>query len=202
MDILIYTVSIAAMFVIAVLKLGENAILSCTESGLSELPENKKLSVEKITKYLRASESFSASLHAVTGFLYLLSGALCALDIVPILLMAFKITNESTVYTGAFFGCAAIVALAASFLISLLCCYIPSSVVLKSPEKTACALLGFVRLFLILFFPLYKLIELFAHPILKICGTDPLESKKVTEEEIKMMVDAGSETGMIDSEEQ
>ena len=202
MNIPIYTISIAAMIIIAILKLGENAILSCTESGLSELPESKKLSAERITKYLRSSESFSSSLHAVTGFLYLLSGALCALDLVPRLLTAFKVTNESEAYIAAFFGCAALAVLASSFLISMLCCYIPSSVVFRSPEKFACALLGFVRFFLILFLPLNKLIEFFAHPILKLCGTDPLESKKVTEEEIKMMVDAGSETGMIDSEEQ
>lgn len=202
MDALIYAVIIAAILINTVLKLGENAILSCTESGLSELPEYKKDSVEKIMKYLRISEKFSSSVCAITGFLSMLSGTLCALTLAPLLLACFKITSESSLYTAAFYGSAALAVLAVSFIISVLCCNIPSSVVFKSPEKIACALLNFVRFFLILFFPMCKLIELCTHPILKICGTDPSESKKVTEEEIKMMVDAGSETGMIDSEEQ
>ena len=201
MDILICTVIIAAVIVTAILKLGENAILSCTESGLSELPENKKDESEKIMKYLRASDSFSASVRTITSFLALLSGALCAMTFAPPILSAF-VTVESAEYTAAFYGSSVLLLLVFSFLNSLICCYIPSGVDLRSPEKLACVILSFVRFILILFFPLCKLVELCAHPILKLFGTDPSKSKKVTEDEIKMLVDAGSETGMIDSEEQ
>lgn len=203
MDLLTYILILIVMIILtAVLKLGENAVLSSTESGLSELPEPRKKSAEKALSYLHSSESFSASVNTVTGFLSILCGALGAVNLTPICLAALGFKQDLSYYTAVFYAAVAVIALAISFFFSLIGCHIPSSVELNAPEKAAAILIPYIKLFLLVFFPLCKAVKLCAYPILKLCGTDPSANKKVTEEEIKMMVDAGSETGMIDSEEQ
>ncbi len=200
MDLLPYVaIQILIILIISILKLGENAILSSTESGFSEKMKN---SAEKILTYSRADHKFSASVRAVTVFLSVLGGALAAANFTPLILSSFA-TAIKTNLSGVFFY-AVLTAVSALFslLYLLFGFYVPSSIIFKSPERAACSLLPFLRFFLILFFPLCKLTELCAFPILKIFGTDPSASKKVTEDEIKMLVDAGSETGTIDSEEQ
>ena len=95
-------------------------------------------------------------------------------------------------------------------LITLLLSYItlifgelvPKRLAMHNSEKIALGVSGLVTTASKIFAPLVGLLTVSTNGILRLFGIDPNEDDdQVTEEEIRMMVDAGSEKGTIDNEE-
>lgn len=79
---------------------------------------------------------------------------------------------------------------------------VPKRVAMNKTEAIALGLSGLITFFSKLFAPLVWLLTASTNGVLRILGIDPNEKEdEVTEEEIRMMVDAGSEKGAIDCEE-
>ena len=73
---------------------------------------------------------------------------------------------------------------------------------MHNSEKIALGVSGLVTTASKIFAPLVGLLTVSTNGILRLFGIDPNEDDdQVTEEEIRMMVDAGSEKGTIDNEE-
>ena len=79
---------------------------------------------------------------------------------------------------------------------------VPKRVAMKKTESIALGLAGLLTFVAKLFAPVVWLLTVSTGGVLKLIGIDPNEEDdEVTEEEIRMMVDAGSEKGTIDSDE-
>lgn len=79
---------------------------------------------------------------------------------------------------------------------------VPKRIAMKKSEQLALAISGLVSAISTLFKPIVWFLSLSTNAILRLCGIDPTETDDaVSEEEIRMMVDAGSEKGAIDYEE-
>lgn len=79
---------------------------------------------------------------------------------------------------------------------------VPKRVAMKNAEKLALALSGLISLISKLFAPIVWLLTVSTNGMLRLLGINPTEADdEVTEDEIRMMVDAGSENGAIDTEE-
>lgn len=79
---------------------------------------------------------------------------------------------------------------------------VPKRLAMKNAEKLALALSALISFISKLFAPIVWLLTASTNGILRLFGIDPNENNEdVTEDEIRMMVDAGSENGAIDSEE-
>ena len=79
---------------------------------------------------------------------------------------------------------------------------IPKRLAMKSSEKLALALSGTLTGVSVVFAPLVWLLTVTANGVLKLFGVKAEEDdKKVTEEEIILMAEAGRETGQIDEQE-
>lgn len=79
---------------------------------------------------------------------------------------------------------------------------VPKRLAMKNAERLSLAISGFVYLLSKLFAPIVSLLTLSTNAVLKIVGVDPnIDKEEVTEEEIKMLLDTGSENGTIDSDE-
>ena len=73
---------------------------------------------------------------------------------------------------------------------------------MKKTEKIALALTGVVSFISVIFKPLVSLLTASTNLVLRILGIDPNEEdEQAGEEEIRLMVDAGAESGTIDHEE-
>ena len=73
---------------------------------------------------------------------------------------------------------------------------------MKKSEELAMGISGLVTGISILFKPIVSFLSISTNIVLKICGIDPNEAEdQVGEEEIRMLVDAGSEKGTIDHQE-
>ena len=79
---------------------------------------------------------------------------------------------------------------------------VPKRIAMKKTEQLALGMSGMLRFVSIIFAPIVWLLTVSTNGVLKLLGIDPnAEEDEVTEEEIRMMVDAGSEKGAIDVEE-
>ena len=78
---------------------------------------------------------------------------------------------------------------------------VPKRLALKNPTKASLALTGPVKVVSVLFAPLVKLLSLSTNAVLRMMKIDPkADDSDVSEEDIRMMADAGSESGSIDEE--
>ncbi len=94
------------------------------------------------------------------------------------------------------------VTLILSYLTLVLGELVPKRVAMRHAEKVALALSGVVSFIARVFKPIVWLLTASTNGILRLFGIDPNEEDDaVTEEEIRMMVDVGSEKGTIDPEE-
>ncbi len=79
---------------------------------------------------------------------------------------------------------------------------VPKRIAMRHAESLGFGMSGLLLFIAILFTPLVGLLTVSTNIILRLIGIDPnAEDKEVTEEEIRMMVDVGSEKGTIDVEE-
>ncbi|MEA4914628.1 MAG: hemolysin family protein [Christensenella sp.] len=79
---------------------------------------------------------------------------------------------------------------------------VPKRVAMKNAEKLALGMAGMINGVAKVFAPLVWLLTVSTNGILRLLGIDPnAEDEEVTEEEIRMMVDVGSEKGTIEPNE-
>ena len=79
---------------------------------------------------------------------------------------------------------------------------VPKRIAMKKAESMALGISGTVSFISKLFAPIVWLLTVSTNALLRLFGIDPnSEDDEVTEEEIRMMVDVGSEKGVIDEEE-
>ena len=80
---------------------------------------------------------------------------------------------------------------------------VPKRIAMKKSESLALAVSGVVSTISVLFKPIVWLLSVSTNAVLRLCGIDPNEDdESVSEEEIRMLVETGSEKGVIDKEEQ
>ena len=79
---------------------------------------------------------------------------------------------------------------------------IPKRIAIKRAEKTALGVSGLLRVVSIIFAPIVWLLTISTNGLLRLMGINPNDDEEeVTEEDIVMMAEAGSETGSIETEE-
>lgn len=98
--------------------------------------------------------------------------------------------------------CVVLITLVLSYVTIVLGELVPKRIALQSPEKAArfaCKTILFVSHF---FAPMVWLLTISTNAILRLFGINPNDTgEEVTEEEIRMMVDIGSESGAIEQDE-
>ena len=79
---------------------------------------------------------------------------------------------------------------------------VPKRIAMKKPEQLALGISGLISGISTIFKPIVWFLSASTNLVLRLCGIDPSEADdQVSEEEIRMMVDAGSEKGAIDHQE-
>ena len=78
---------------------------------------------------------------------------------------------------------------------------VPKRLAMKHYEKISFASIGIIRTIFILTSPFVKLLTAVTNAVSKVFGVSETDEEQVTEEEIKMMVDQGQESGNIKEEE-
>ncbi|MEG2949090.1 MAG: hemolysin family protein [Clostridia bacterium] len=179
----------------AVVTLNENKIRKKAEDGDAKAILMLKM-VESPTRFLSTIQvcitlsGFMASAFAASSFASVLANNLwnAGLTFVPL----------NTLNT----LCVMVITLILSYFMIVLGELVPKRIALQDPEKIARFSCGVIEFVAKLFKPLVWLLTISTNGVLRLFRINPnAQSDEVTEEEIRMMVDIGSESGAIEQDE-
>ena len=202
--------SIIFMILLQVVLIALNAIFACAEIAIISMNDTKmqKMASEgnkkakRLVKLTQEPARFLSTIQiAIT-----LSGFLGS---------AFAAENFSDVLVDALVGLgvpvpADVLESVAVIVITLILSYftlvfgelVPKQVAMRKAEPLALGLSGLISGIAAIFKPIVSFLTFSTNSMLRLMGIDPNEeAEEVSEEEIRMMVDAGSEKGTIDHEE-
>lgn len=187
---------------IAALSCAESAVISMNDTRLAKLAQSGDKRAQRLVKLTSQPTRFLTTIQiAITmaGFL----GSAFAADSYAQEATAF-LMKLSVPFSEAFLHTVSvlIITLILASLMLVLGELIPKRLVDKKAESIALNLSLPIALVSLLFAPVVWVLTLLTNGILRLFGIDPEETDEdVTEEEIRMMLDAGSEQGSIEEEE-
>ncbi len=199
---LLLLVQIALITLNAIFASAEIAVLSINETKLEKMAQEGNGKAKRLFKLTREPAKFLATIQVaitLSGFL----GSAFAADnfseplVDWILSLGVKLPKES-------------LDTAAVILITLILSYftlvfgelVPKRLAMQKSESVAMSISGLVSSISFLFKPVVWFLSFSTNIVLRLFGIDPNQAEdEVSEEEIKMMVDAGSEKGTIDIQE-
>lgn len=192
---------IVLIFLNAIFASAEMAVVSMSDVKLNKMVQEGNKKAERLVRLTTNQAKFLATIQvAITlaGFL----GSAYAADnfakpLVNMLLQAGVRIPESVLNS------------VCVFLITLIIAYfsivfgelIPKRIALQKSEGLALALSGPLVIVSVIFAPIVWLLTASTNGVLKLFGIDPNAEEQVTEEEIRMLVAAGSQRGTIDLDE-
>lgn len=202
--------SIVFMILLQALLIGLNAIFACAEIAVLSINDTKlaKLAAQGDKRAVRLARLTSepARFLATIQVAITLSGFLGS---------AFAAENFSDGLVNWLIGLGVTIPRAtleaiAVVLITIVLSYftlifgelVPKRVAMRKAETLALGISGLISGIAKLFAPIVNLLTASTNGVLRLLGIDPDEEEQdVSEEEIRMMVDAGSQKGVIDQEE-
>jgi putative hemolysin len=95
-----------------------------------------------------------------------------------------------------------VVVLGIAYLSLILGELVPKRLALSNPERIACAVATPMRLLAVLAFPAVRLLSLSTEVVLRLLGVQPTAESPVTEEEIKVLIEQGTQAGVFEAAEQ
>lgn len=187
----------------AVFASAELAVLSVNESKINRLAEQGNKKAKRLKKLIKEPAKFLSTIQiaiTLSGFLGSAFAADGFSDPLVDWLTALGVTlsrNTLDILSVIF------ITLVLSYFTLIFGELVPKRIAMKKAEILALKVSGIVSGISILFKPIVWLLSVSTNAMLKMFGIDPDEAEKsICEEDIRMMVETGGETGAIDKEEQ
>lgn len=186
----------------AIFASAEIAVLSINEAKLAKLSKQGNKKAKRLIRLTSQPAKFLATIQVaitLSGFL----GSAFAADNFSDLLVDWVIglgvnISRSTLDTIAVI----LITLILSYFTLIFGELVPKRIAMKKSEQLALGISGLISSISTLFAPIVWLLSVSTNIVLRLFGIDPNEEdEQISEEEIRMMVDAGSEKGTIDYEE-
>ncbi len=190
------------IFLNAVFASAEIAVLSINETKLERMAQEGNNRAKRLFRLTREPARFLATIQVaitLSGFL----GSAFAADNFSEPLVDWILSLGVNIPRATLDAAAVIViTLVLSYFTLIFGELVPKRIAMKKPEQLAMWISGLVSGISIVFKPVVSFLSISTNLVLRLCGIDPNEEEeKVSEEEIRMMVDAGSEKGTIDHQE-
>ena len=198
------------MILLQVILIALNAVFACTEIAVISMNDNKlaKMAADgdkraiKLAKLTSQPARFLATIQVaitLSGFL----GSAFAADNFSDGLVDWLVSAGIPIPVKTLDTLAVIfITMILSYFTLVFGELVPKRVAMRKAESLALGISGMITAIAKLFSPIVWLLTASTNAILRLLGIDPnAEDDNVSEEEIRMMVDVGSEKGVIDSEE-
>lgn len=193
---------IVLIFLNAVFASAEIAVISVGDAKLEKLAEKGDRRAKGLLKLTQNTSRFLSTIQVAITLAGLLGSAYAAENFADpavelLLTWGVPLTRETLKTI-----CVLLITVLLSFFSIVLGELVPKRLAMKHSEKVALALSGLLRTVSFLFAPFVWILTKATNAILRLLRIDPNEQdEQVTEEDIRMMLDSGSENGMIDSRE-
>ncbi len=187
------------IFLNAVFACAEIAVISVNENKLKKLSEDGNRKARRLLSLTEQPAKFLATIQVgitLAGFL----GSAFAADnfsdrIVDWLVAAGVSISPAKLDVIAVIG----ITLVLSYVTLILGELVPKRIAMQNAEKIGLAMSGLIYAVAKIFAPLVWFLTVSTNFVLKMLGINPKDQEeRVTEEEIRIMIDAGSESGVID----
>ncbi len=186
----------------AIFASAEIAVLSINETKLERMAKDGNNKAKRLFKLTREPAKFLATIQVaitLSGFL----GSAFAADNFSEPLVDFVLSLGIDLPRGTLDAIAVVViTLILSYFTLIFGELVPKRLAMKKSEQIAMGISGMVSGIAVIFRPIVWFLSISTNIVLRLFGIDPNEAEdEVSEEEIRMMVDAGSEKGTIDTQE-
>ena len=175
----------------------EIAFVSLNDAKIDLLAKSGDKKAQKIKKLLDVPSKFLATIQIGVTLAGFLSSAFAAEsfadDLAPLLTPLLGSSAKSIAII--------LVTILLSFFTLIFGELVPKRIGMKNHEKIAFATVGIIRAISIILAPFVKILTFATNAVSKLFGVTESDEEIVTEEEIRMMVDAGEEKGAIEEEE-
>lgn len=187
----------------AVFASAELAVLSVNESKINRLAESGSKKARRLRKLLKEPAKFLSTIQiaiTLSGFL----GSAFAADGFSDPLVDWLVGLGVTLSRNTLDTLSVIfITLVLSYFTLIFGELVPKRIAMKKSEALALKVSGIVSGISVLFKPIVWLLSVSTNAVLRMLGIDPNETEEqVCEEDIRMMVETGGETGAIDKDEQ
>ena len=186
----------------AVFASAEIAVLSLNETKLGRMAEQGNGRAKRLVRLTKEPARFLATIQVaitLSGFL----GSAFAADNFSEPLVDWMIHMGVSIPRATLdAGAVIFITLVLSYFTLIFGELVPKRIAMKKPEQIAMGISGLVSGISIVFKPIVSFLSVSTNLVLRLCGIDPKEEEEqVSEEEIRMMVDVGSEKGTIEHQE-
>lgn len=185
----------------AFFAMSEIAIISLNDAKLRHDAEEGNKKAKTLCRLVEEPNNFLSTIQVAITLSGLLSSAFAADRYAGLLTAWFKTFlpfPESVLEPIAL----VFLTLILSYLTLLFGELVPKRIGMHYPEKIAYAIAGILSFFYTIFKPFVKILSFSTNGILRLIGIDPdAEPESATEENIRMMLDAGNEKGTIEESE-
>ena len=188
----------------AVFACAEIAVISVNETRLDNLVEQGDKNAKKLRRLIRQPAKFLATIQVAITLSGFLGSALAADNFSEPLTkwiyrdLGITVLNEEVLKT----VCVVLITLVLSYVTLVFGELVPKRVAQRKSEKLALQIAPAISLIARLFAPIVWLLTASTNGMLRLLGIDPNATEEtVSEEDIRMMADAGSKKGLIDEDE-
>lgn len=188
----------------AIFASAEIAVISLNETKLEKMAEDGNKRAAKLAKMKKQPERFLAVIQVAITLSGFLGSAFAADNFAdPLVTWLTSLGVDKVIPISALNTLTVVlITLILSFFTLVLGELVPKRVAMRNSEKLAIALSNVLYAMSKVFAPLVSLLSASTNGVLRLIGIDPhADDEEVSEEDIRMMVDAGSEQGAIDHDE-
>lgn len=192
------------IFINAIFACSEIAVVSLNEKKMEKLSEDGNKKALKLLKMLQNPDKFLSTIQisiTLAGFL----GSAFAADNLAGRLASWLYNGIGLTSLGAETLetlCIIVITIILSYFTLVLGELVPKRIAMKDPEKAAMGLCSLIGFFAVIFRPAVWFLSISTNLVLKLLRIDPKhDDDEVTEEEIRLMVDASEEDGNIQADE-
>ena len=177
----------------------EMAVISLNDAKMHKMAEEGNKKAKRIVKFIDTPGNFLATIQVGVTLAGFLSSAFAANNFARQLAVTVDPAGQyawmETLWT-------VVITVVLSYFSLVLGELVPKRIAQTYPEKWAFAVTGIVNFFSVFLRPFVVVLTASTNGILRLFKIDPNKNDKiVTEEEIRMMVDVGSESGNIEDNE-
>ena len=185
------------IFVNAFFSSSEIAIISLNDNMIRKKAEDGDRTARRLFKLMSEPSAFLATIQVGVTLAGFMSSAFAADKFASRLYELLAIDNRAIYNVSV-----VIVTIILSYFSLVFGELVPKRIAQNNPEKLARAIVGVIRATGVVLRPFILLLTISTNLVLRILGVKPGQSdRRVTEEEIRMMVDVGRESGSIHAAE-
>ncbi len=201
--LLLFLLQVVLIALNAIFACAEIAVLSINEAKLKKMSEEGNRSARRLCKLTREPAKFLATIQVAITLSGFLGSAFAADNFSEPLVSWLLSLGISPGYRGTLDTVSVIaITLILSYFTLVFGELVPKRLAMKKSEKIAMSLSAPLRFISVLFKPIVWFLSASTNVVLRLCGVNPHEADdEVSEEDIRIMVDAGSESGTIETQE-